>query len=168
MFGSSLIFKRTLTRNIIFNEELKYYNDFLFVLDLAKKYKFYFIPEALVWYRVHAKCTSQQDILGWNKDLIRFNAYIIEKYGHQISEGARAYMFLRTGLAYCILEKKVMGMCFIFRAIIISIIYDQSTTLIAEILSQGSSTGRIIAKCIYSINALRVRNRQRARLMHFG
>ena len=53
--GSSIIFKKDNIRDIRFDEQLKYTNDYKFALDLARKYEFYFIPEPLIKYRVHGK-----------------------------------------------------------------------------------------------------------------
>src|SRR3989338_4190427 len=51
--GLSIIFKKEHVKDIRYDEQFKYLNDYKFMIDLAYRYKFYFIPEPLVKYRVH-------------------------------------------------------------------------------------------------------------------
>lgn len=161
VFGSSLIFKREYTKNINFDENLKYLNDYRFVVDLARKHTFHFISEPLAKYRVHGKNTILQDRLGWIRDEITVNEYFIEKYGDQISKRARANIFFRTGLAYSSLGEKAVGRWLLFKAIIVSIIHNENMASLAEIAAKGSSRGKILAKCIYTIDALPVQFRKK-------
>ena len=161
IFGSSLMFKREYTKSINFDENLKYFNDYRFVVDLARKYMFHYIPEPLAQYRVHGKNTISKDMLEWTKDTIAVNAYFIGKYSVQISEKGRAILFFRTGVAYFVLGKKVLGSWFLFKAIIVSIIYKKNIASLAEGLDKDNAKTQILAKFIYTINTLLVQFRKK-------
>ena len=154
VFGSSLIFKREYTQRINFDENLKYFNDYRFVVDFAKKYKFHYFLEPLAKYRIHEKNTISKDLVGWTKDTIAVNAYFIEKYGYQISGKGRAILFFRTGVANFVLGKKAVGSWFLFKGIIVSIIYKENIAPLADILDKDSSMAKILTKFIYTIEAL--------------
>ena len=77
IFGSSLIIKRENVEGIRFNENLKYLNDYQYVLEIARRYKYYFIEEPLAKYRIHGGNTitlgkGREDRL---KDHIKISKY---------------------------------------------------------------------------------------------
>lgn len=57
IFGSTLIFKKANLDGLHYDESLFYNNDYKFLLELARKYEFYFIAEPLAKYRIHGKNT---------------------------------------------------------------------------------------------------------------
>jgi len=100
--GSSIIFKKDNIRDIRFDEQFKYVNDYKFVLDLAREYDFYFIPEPLVKYRVHGKNITLQDKEGWLKDFALLSKYLLEKYEDEFSSKMKAkFLFKVACEAFC-------------------------------------------------------------------
>lgn len=86
IFQSSFIIKKENLRGIKFNEDLKYLNDYQFVVDLAKKYKFKFINKALAKYRVHSSSTVRRDPGGYASDEIKLRAYFIRNFSKDVSD----------------------------------------------------------------------------------
>jgi glycosyltransferase involved in cell wall biosynthesis len=115
--GQSAIFKRESVENIRFDEELKYLNDYKFFLDLARKYEFYFIPEPLVFYRIHRENTILKDRLGWRIDSIKLDESLLKKYGDNIPNKIKSKIFLRLSLAYSSIGKKEYAKRYFYQAI---------------------------------------------------
>jgi glycosyltransferase involved in cell wall biosynthesis len=57
VFGSTLMYKRANLDGLRYDERLLYNNDYKFLLELARKYEFYYIAEPLAKYRIHGKNT---------------------------------------------------------------------------------------------------------------
>jgi glycosyltransferase involved in cell wall biosynthesis len=85
VFGSSMMYKKENLNGIKPDENLKYLNDHKFFLDLAYKYKFFFIPEPLTKYRVHGKNSIVSDMGGWYKDFLLIGRYIAHQYGDKLN-----------------------------------------------------------------------------------
>jgi glycosyltransferase involved in cell wall biosynthesis len=67
---SSAIFRTKHLRNVRFRKDLKLLNDWIFWLDLASKYEFYYIPNSLTRYRIQqTSMTSVSASTAWDKDL---------------------------------------------------------------------------------------------------
>lgn len=97
--GSGIILKRENLKNIEFNENLKYLNDTMFYLDLAYRYKFYYMEEPLSKYRLHGENTSYgkiKDIKGWYDDSFLLCSYVFGKYGNYLSYRALKNIFHKT------------------------------------------------------------------------
>ena len=92
--GQSLIFRRDNLGTIRFDETLKYLNDYKFVLDLAKKFRFFFIDEPLVMYRVHPGNTINSDQENWRKDILKFGSSVLDESGERLSAGSKARIHL--------------------------------------------------------------------------
>lgn len=100
--GSSIIFKKDNIRDIRFDEQLKYTNDYKFALDLARKYEFYFIPEPLIKYRIHGKNITLRDREGWLRDFALFAKYLLEKYEDEFSRKTKSrFLFKIACDAFC-------------------------------------------------------------------
>jgi glycosyltransferase involved in cell wall biosynthesis len=117
ILGSSIIFKKDLLEGIKFNEGLKYYNDYKFYVDLAKKYSFYFITEALTKYRIHGKNTNTLDRKNWTRDELIFGNLILQEYGETLSSKLKSDLFWRVGSANSYFGNKNVARATIFRAI---------------------------------------------------
>ena len=104
--GQSLIYKRENLKNVRFDEHLKYLGDYKFLVDLAKEYKFYFIPESLVMYRIHGRNTIFSDRIGWKKEDIRIRNYFLQEYGDEISYKVKNRIFLNIGKSYSYIGEK--------------------------------------------------------------
>jgi len=100
--GQSVILKKENLGNISFDEELKYLNDYKFMVDISKRYEFYFISEPLVMYRIHGRNTILNDRDGWTIDGIKVRKYFLEKYFEDIQKNkktlAKNYYVIGTSL----------------------------------------------------------------------
>jgi glycosyltransferase involved in cell wall biosynthesis len=107
IFGTTLLFKKTNLGNIRYDENLVYMNDHKFVLDLARKYEFYYIAEPLAKYRVHGRNV----LLGSGSEAIkrrqiadRETASILEEsirqYGYEIAPATKANMYASLSRIY--------------------------------------------------------------------
>jgi glycosyltransferase involved in cell wall biosynthesis len=85
IFCSSMMFKRENLEGIRYKENIKFANDHQFNLDLAYKYKYYFIPEPLTKYRIHGSNTIFSDWGELCKDSMRLGKYITHEYGDELS-----------------------------------------------------------------------------------
>ena len=99
IFSSSIIFKKILHCDIRFNEKLKYLGDYRFVIDLAKKHKFYFIEEPLAKYRTHGKNTQFYNWKDWQRDEIAICKYFIDECRQSIPKKAKSNILFRMGRA---------------------------------------------------------------------
>jgi glycosyltransferase involved in cell wall biosynthesis len=138
IFGSSFIVKRENIGNIRFDEQLKYLNDYRFMVDLATKYKFLFIPEPLAKYRVHGKNTILLDRKGWLKDEIMVRKYFLQKYSNEMSNRIKANLLFGIGLAYLRLGKRAVAKKFFFRAVNVNIFCKNSLLYLIFALTDGN------------------------------
>ena len=86
IFQSSFIIKTENIRNIQINQELKYLNDYKYVVDLACKYKYYFIEKPLAKYRIHGQSTYQRDIDDYRLDDIKLRIFFIKMFNNKVSD----------------------------------------------------------------------------------
>jgi len=117
IFGSSLILKKQNLGNIRFDEELKYLNDYKFVVDLATRYEYHFVPEPLAMYRIHGSNTTLTDKDSWIKDGIVVRKYFLDRYNENISNHIKSKLLLGIGIGYLQLEEKTMAKQYIRHAI---------------------------------------------------
>lgn len=115
--GQSLICKRENLKNIKFDENLKYLNDYKFYVDLAKEYKFCFIPEPLTMYRIHGKNSIFSDKIEWKKDDIRIRSYFLQKYGDEISSKIKNRILLNISKSYSYIGEREKAKQSVYRAI---------------------------------------------------
>ena len=92
--GLSLIYKKENLKDIRRDEHLKYLSDYKFLVDLAKEYKFYYIPEPLVMYRIHGRNAISRDRIEWKKEDIKIRNYFLQEYGEEISYKVKNRIFL--------------------------------------------------------------------------
>jgi len=85
IFQSSFIMKKENLNGIQYNEELKYLNDYQCVVDLAKKFNFYFIDESLAKYRVHGGNAHDRDPGGFDSDEIVLRTYFLKNYSEYLT-----------------------------------------------------------------------------------
>ncbi len=95
ILGTSRILKRENLEGIRWNEDLKYLNDYQFAVDLAYKYRFCFIEEPLVCYRVHGRNTRIRDEQGHTRDLQPVYTYFLARYGNEMSLKRRIEIWIR-------------------------------------------------------------------------
>jgi teichuronic acid biosynthesis glycosyltransferase TuaG len=105
IFGSSLMFKKEYVKDIHYDEQLKYLNDYKFAVNLAKKHPFFFIKEPLAKYRIHGKNTILLDKENWFKDTVLVKKYFLREYGNQISKRKKADLLFRIAREYSSLSR---------------------------------------------------------------
>jgi glycosyltransferase involved in cell wall biosynthesis len=115
----SYILKRANLGGIKYDESLKYANDYKFSLELAAKYEFYFMPEPLTQYRIHASNTcGGQEFQGEAKRVhsqedVMVLEYALSKWHHQMSAKAKATTLNRLAQRYYKLgQSRKALMCF--------------------------------------------------------
>ncbi|MEL7671346.1 glycosyltransferase [Methanobacterium sp.] len=97
--GSGIIMKRENIHDMRYSENLKYLNDTQFYADLAYKYQFYYMMEALSKYRLHGDNASFgeiTDIKGWYHDSLVLCIYLFQEYGSGLSYKALKNIFYKT------------------------------------------------------------------------
>ena len=117
VFDSSLILKKENLPQRGFDENLKFLNDYCFVVDLASKHEFYFQEEPLAKYRVHGKNTIYNKSLDWHRDRIKLYQQFINEYGTIIPKKIKSNLLFRMGCAYAELGQNECARRNIFRAI---------------------------------------------------
>jgi len=100
VFLSSAIFRKDNLDSIRFNEDIRHLNDFVFFLDLSRRYDFCFIDEPLAKYRIHGGNISLKKMEIWNEDGIQANEYILAKYGADLSRKLRSRLLCVSALLY--------------------------------------------------------------------
>jgi glycosyltransferase involved in cell wall biosynthesis len=97
--GSGIIIKRENIQDMRYSENLKYLNDTQFYADLAYRYQFYYMMEALSKYRLHGDNASFgeiTDIKGWYHDSLVLCIYLFQEYGSGLSYKALKNIFYKT------------------------------------------------------------------------
>ena len=118
VFGSCLVLKRASAANVPFNRSLKYLNDYLFVVELAKRFPFYFIDEPLWKYRRHGKNTLCGDWENWAKDDALLRRIFLERYGDEMSNRTKAYNYFLVAHNYARLNRIGEARQFVAKALI--------------------------------------------------
>jgi glycosyltransferase involved in cell wall biosynthesis len=99
---SGVVRKSVLKRHhICWDKRLKYLNDWMFWLDLARVSNFVFIDEPLYYYRIHPKSTSHKSKLDRGSLINDFEIYdvILSKYGHELDLPTRRGLLRTKGWA---------------------------------------------------------------------
>ncbi|OPY27802.1 MAG: Glycosyltransferase AglE [Methanocella sp. PtaU1.Bin125] len=117
ILGSGMMFKKDLLGDISFNPDLKYLNDYLFNLDLARKCRFHFISEPLIKYRLHGNNSSLRDKRGWDRDWLKFNRLVIERYGADIPGRLMSRLLCFNGMIYARMGRVGTALGCLFRGI---------------------------------------------------
>jgi len=115
--GQSIIFKKENIKNIKYDEKLKYLNDYKFMVDLARRFEFYFIPEPLAMYRIHGKNSILSDKINWQKDNIMIRNYFLREYGDDISNKTKNKIMLSLSRSYLNIRKKENANKYFFLAV---------------------------------------------------
>jgi glycosyltransferase involved in cell wall biosynthesis len=118
VFGSSLILKKDNIGEIKYDEQLKYLNDFRFIIDLAWKYKSLFDNKPLAKYRIHGKNAILSNIGVWNYEDILVREQILRDYGKLISNKSKSSILTKMGRSYLKLDKTASGKILLFKALI--------------------------------------------------
>lgn len=147
IFGSSLIFKRENARDTRFDGRLKYLNDYRFVVDLARKYKYRYMPEPLAKYRIHGRNTILSDEKGWMRDRVIVEKYFLGEYGSQIPKRVKARLVFKIGQAYSGLGKKTVAKRLFLEAINLNILSkDNISYIISYIIAALTDEDNLISR----------------------
>jgi glycosyltransferase involved in cell wall biosynthesis len=118
IFGSSLMLKKEHLENIRFDEQLKYLNDYKFVVDLAEKHPFFYLKEPLAKYRIHGKNTILEwETANWAIDRILVKKYFLREYGKQIRQRKKADLLFEIGREYSSLNDSSNAKFYFFEAV---------------------------------------------------
>ncbi len=93
ILSTSRMLKRENLRQLRFNEELKFLNDYQFAVDLASRYHYHFIKEPLVKYRFHGMNTVLRETEGFYWNEIALRKYFLQAYGDRVSNETKALIY---------------------------------------------------------------------------
>jgi glycosyltransferase involved in cell wall biosynthesis len=93
----TLILSKKTADSVRFDPAINYAVDYRFLIDVSKKYEFFYIDEPLVKYRVHRDNTIQRDSELWRKDMFRIFRDEIRRDGEQLPGKLRARLLSRVG-----------------------------------------------------------------------
>jgi len=148
--GSSVILKGENLKDIRYDEQLRYLNDYKLMVDLARRYQFYFIPEPLAMYRIHGRNTILSDReKGWPKDRIMIGEYFLRKYGDEISNKVKSKIYLSIGGAHSHLGEREKAKHYVYRAIRLSPFDRANLVHIAFALTAEDSHTRNLLRWCY-------------------
>jgi glycosyltransferase involved in cell wall biosynthesis len=123
IFGTTLLFKKNNLGNIRYDENLMYMNDYKFVLDLARKYEYYFLTEPLAQYRLHGRNTligAGSEVMERKQKSRREYISILEEavrqYDDEITPETKADMFVTLGGYYYYRGERKKGLRFLLQA----------------------------------------------------
>jgi glycosyltransferase involved in cell wall biosynthesis len=116
--GQSTIFETKITRQIKFDQRLTYLNDYKFMIDVAKKHHFYFIPKPLVKYRIHGDNCILKNSDTWHKDSFIIAKYVLKKYGSDIPDFLKGKLYYKIGRYIFNRKRYHLGRKFLFEAML--------------------------------------------------
>jgi glycosyltransferase involved in cell wall biosynthesis len=124
IFHSTVLYKKRNLGDVRYDEGISFRNDFKFFLELARRYKFYYIAEPLAKYRIHgdnASCGSDSEGLKRRRIGAEEDFSIVEdamrQYGDEIPRETRAAIYERIGFFYYSTGETRKGLRFLLRAI---------------------------------------------------
>lgn len=124
IFGSTLIYKKTNLSDLRYDEYFSYNNDYKFLLELARNYKFYCVAEPLAKYRMHGKNTlvgsgsraEERRRRAYREEiLIRQQALL--KYETALPDSVKARIYASIGFNYNQLREYKKARSFYLQAI---------------------------------------------------
>lgn len=99
IFESSAITAMKNLKNIEFSEQLKYINDWLFFVELAKDHEYFFIDEPLAKYRIHSENTNR-DSTGFLNDYLKITKIFNTKYKNLITKEVKSMWYAQIASLY--------------------------------------------------------------------
>lgn len=150
--SQSFIFNRDNIANIRFDSKLKYLNDHKFMVELANKYKFYFIETPLVKYRVHGTNSIFSSRSQWLTDLIKLNHEFIEKYFDKIDRNIKCEILTNLGGAYCANGNYIKARYYALRLMLLNPLIVRSWICIITGFNYESAISKILWNIYYRLN----------------
>lgn len=94
------VFRRSIVEKfqILYNQELRYFNDWLFWLELSAVAKFVYIDEPLYYYRRHSGNTSKSQF--FQSDHLKLYDVIFKKYHNSLDLNSIGVLIRKKGEAY--------------------------------------------------------------------
>lgn len=139
--GQSVIFKRENLEGIRYDEQLKYLNDYKFMVDLSRKCEYYFIPASLAMYRIHGRNSSISEKESLYKEGIQIRRYFLQKYGNEIQSKTKAHIFHIMSMRYLHFGEKAKARQCVYHAIKLNPVYH--THLLYLIIALTKEDGAI-------------------------
>jgi glycosyltransferase involved in cell wall biosynthesis len=96
--GQSMILKTAVAQEIRFDPKLVYANDYKFMLQLSRKYEFYFMDEPLVQYRIHGDNSISKNKDVWAKDGYHISRFLLKNHFAELPSAVAAKLYARIGL----------------------------------------------------------------------
>jgi glycosyltransferase involved in cell wall biosynthesis len=155
ILGQSLLFKKGHVNGITFDLNLKYLNDYRFMVDLASKHEFFFISEPLAKYRVHNGNSISKDQTAWLKDLILLGNYFLQRYGDDISSNMKGILYLKIGKAYYSLGQKDLAKQFYLKAISVDFLSKEGVLYLTYALTDAKGLlGNFLLSLYFKLNSI--------------
>ena len=157
VFGQSLIFKTEYVKKIKFNENLKYVNDHLLLVNLSRKYDFTFIPESLAKYRIHGENITLKNEKQWLTERILIRKYFLQNFSKEISAQTGADIYYKIGYFFSRLGQKKLAKQYYFEAIRIDHSHAASALYLILSLTGGEGfVGKFLSSSYRKISKLMV------------
>lgn len=100
ILASTMMLSRNAACEVGFCEDLRYLNDYRFIVDLAYLHRFLWIGIPLVQYRVHGGGTLYTSSSGHSQDLSLLSRYFLERYGHELPINLLWYLRFQGSVWY--------------------------------------------------------------------
>jgi glycosyltransferase involved in cell wall biosynthesis/ubiquinone/menaquinone biosynthesis C-methylase UbiE len=100
VLASTMMLSRDAACEVGFCEDLRYLNDYRFIVDLSYRHKFLWIGVPLVQYRVHSGGTLYASSYGHSQDLAALSRYFMRRYGHELPNNLRWFLRFQGSAGY--------------------------------------------------------------------
>lgn len=119
IFGSSLLYDSTVAENIKFDTDLKYLNDYKFVLELSTRGSFNFIDDCLTYYRIHGENTTLSE--DWDRVVIKerlaIRSYARERHSSRLKNKGLQKTYLQDVVDWFRLNKLHRGLSAFYNSV---------------------------------------------------
>ena len=132
-------------KDIIYDERLKYLNDYKVMVELAHRYEFYFIDEPLAKYRIHGKNTNV-NMRDFREEELILRKEFLRKYNNEIPKKIRGDLYFQISALYLVLGKMNKSMRYIYNAIKINPLTSYNT--IYYLINSVAIRHRVINKIL--------------------
>ena len=154
VFGQGMLLKTETAKKIPFDEKLRYVNDHLFFVELAKQHRFVFIDEPLVKYRLHRENATVKNQRLWFKERIIIRKCFLEMYSSQIHRLSRADIYYKIVHAYSGLGHKASARRFYIKALVTNPFRSVSALYLILALTNGDGlVGKNLEKSYRSLSS---------------
>ena len=154
VFGQGILFKSEFARNVKFDENLRYVNDHLFFVQLAREHDFLFMPEPLAKYRIHGANTTLKNGNTWFKERILIRNLFLQTYSAEMSTSTKADIYYKIGHAFTGLGRKDLAKQYYFKAIQIDHFHTSLFLYLIFALTGGQgSMGKFLSSYYHAVSS---------------